>query len=240
MRGLGRALAAALLAALRGAIALALFYGRSPALRVDFDVTPPRGIIDGVYASERDPTRAGRSRGPARPLTIDLAESTGRSTGPSTCACAAPVPAAPPTRISSFFVDGVLVLTHATTVDYEDVQRHDPGAAGAAAAWRSSMRASSTFVPGPSDPRALGVMLDSLSLAPDGIVLPPRPALTGVALASAALGAAVALLGVTPGTAVGAAVLLSAALAALVAARLRALHRLCRCRRADDPLDRCA
>ena len=54
IRGLGRALAAAVLAAFGGAIALALFYGRSPALRVDFDVTPPRGIIDGVYASERD------------------------------------------------------------------------------------------------------------------------------------------------------------------------------------------
>ncbi len=79
------------------------------------------------------------------------------------------------------------------------------------------MRASSTFVPGPSDPRALGVMLDSLTLAPNRIVLPPRRALTGVALASAALGAAVALLGVTPATAVGTALLLSAALAALVA-----------------------
>ena len=55
MRGLGRALAAALLAAFGGAIGLALFYGRSPALRVDFDVTPPRGIIDGVYPSEIDP-----------------------------------------------------------------------------------------------------------------------------------------------------------------------------------------
>ncbi len=63
MRDLGRALAAAVLAAFGGAIALALFYGRSPALHVDFDVTPPRGIIDGVYASELDPVRAGRLRG---------------------------------------------------------------------------------------------------------------------------------------------------------------------------------
>ena len=60
-------------------------------------------------------------------------------------------------------------------------------------------------------------MLDSLTLTPSAIVLPPRSALTGVALASAALGAAVALLGVTPASAVGTAILLSAALAALVA-----------------------
>ena len=49
-----RALAAALLAAFGGAIGLALAYGRSPALRIDFDVTPPRGIVDGVYPVEID------------------------------------------------------------------------------------------------------------------------------------------------------------------------------------------
>ena len=49
MRGLGRALAAALLAAFGGVVVLALVYGRSPALNVDFDETPPRGIVDGVY-----------------------------------------------------------------------------------------------------------------------------------------------------------------------------------------------
>jgi hypothetical protein len=79
------------------------------------------------------------------------------------------------------------------------------------------MRASTTFVPGPSDPRALGVMLDSLTLTPSGVVLPPRRALTGVALASAALGAAVALLGVTAAATFGTAIVLSIALAALVA-----------------------
>ncbi len=115
-----------------------------------------------------------------------------------------------------FYVDGVLVLTHATSVDYEDVQVSIP-ARPAQQGLALSMRSSSTFVPGPSDKRALGVMLDALTLAPNRIVLPPRPALTGVALASAALGAAVALLGVTPATAVGTALMLSAALAALVA-----------------------
>ena len=90
-----------------------------------------------------------------------------------------------------FFVDGVLVLTHPSRVDYEEVQVPVPSRP-AQPGLAISMRASSTFVPGPSDPRALGVMLDSLTLTPSAVVLPPRRALGGVALASAALGAAVA------------------------------------------------
>ena len=60
------------------------------------------------------------------------------------------------------------------------------------------MRSSSTFVPGPTDTRTLGVMLDSLTLSPAGIVIPPRLALARVAVASATVGVAAALLGVTP------------------------------------------
>jgi hypothetical protein len=60
-------------------------------------------------------------------------------------------------------------------------------------------------------------MLDSLSLEREGIALPPRAALTGVAVGSAVLGAAVAALGVTPAVTFGTGLLLSAALAALVA-----------------------
>src|SRR5262249_58368525 len=79
------------------------------------------------------------------------------------------------------------------------------------------LRSSDTFVPGPGDPRRLGVMLDGLSLTPSGVVLVPRPALDGAALSSAAVGGAVAFLGVTPGSAIGAAVLLAGVDAAVVA-----------------------
>ena len=47
----------------------------------------------------------------------------------------------------------------------------------------------------------LGVMLDRLTLTPDGLVLPPRPAPLRRAPSAAALGAAIALLGVTAGLA---------------------------------------
>jgi hypothetical protein len=60
-------------------------------------------------------------------------------------------------------------------------------------------------------------MLDRLSIAPAGVVLVPRPALDAAALSSGAMGAAIALLGVTPASAIGAAVLLGAGDAAVVA-----------------------
>lgn len=216
MRSFGRALAAALLAAFGGAIALALVYGRSPTLRVDFDVTPPRGIVDGVYPSEID-TNTGRTFAwTGETLTIDLSDIDRQVDWLLRVRARGARAGGAPNPDLLFFVDGVLVLTHPSKVDYEDVQvpiPKRPAKQGLAI----SMRASSTFVPGPSDPRALGVMLDSLSLTPNGIVIPPRSTLTGVALASAAVGAAVALLGVTPASAVGTALLLSVALAALIA-----------------------
>ncbi len=42
------------------------------------------------------------------------------------------------------------------------------------------LRSSKTFVPGPSDPRPLGVMLDRLSLTPEGVVLALAPHVSGL------------------------------------------------------------
>ena len=216
IRSLGRALAAALLAAFGGAIGLALVYGRSPSLHVDFDVTPPRSIIDGVYPSEVDPNTAGTFAWTGETLTIDLNDIDRQVDWLLEVRVRGARGGGAPNPDLLFYVDGVLALTHPSSVDYQDVRVPIPSRP-ATEGLAISMRASSTFVPGPSDPRVLGVMLDSVTLTPNGIVLPPRSALTGVALASAALGAAVALLGVTPASAVGTAILLSAALAALVA-----------------------
>ena len=216
MRSLGRALAAALLGAFGGAIGLALVYGRSPALDVDFDVTPPRGIIDGVYPSERDPNTAETFVWTGETLTIDLDDIDRQVDWLLKVRVRGARAGGAPNPDLLFFVDGVLVLTHPSRVDYEEVQVPVPSRP-AQHGLAISMRASSTFVPGPSDPRALGVMLDSLTLTPSAVVLPPRRALGGVAMASAALGAAVALLGVTAASTFGTAILLSVALAALVA-----------------------
>ena len=72
MRGAVRALAAALLAAFGGAIGLALVHGCSPALRIDFDVTPPRGIVDGVYSAEFDSNTGQTFAWTGETLTVDL------------------------------------------------------------------------------------------------------------------------------------------------------------------------
>ena len=211
-----RALAAALLAAFGGAIALALAYGRSPALHIDFDVTPPRGLVDGVYPAEREPNTGLTFAWTGETLTINLGDIDRQVDWDLDVRVRGARGGGAPNPELRFFVDGTVVLTHASKVDYENVQVSIP-ARPARQGLTISMRASSTFIPGPSDPRALGVMLDSLTLTPKGIVIPPRSALSGVALAAAVLGAAVSLIGITPASAVGTAVLLSAALAALVA-----------------------
>jgi hypothetical protein len=216
IRSLGRAAAAALLAAFGGAFALALLYGRSPTLHVDFDVTPPRGVVGGLYPSELEPDTGLTFAWTHETVTMDLADIDRQVDWLLRVRVRGARPGGAPNPDLLFYVDGVLVFTHTTGVDYAVVEVPIP-ARPAQQSLAISMRASSTFVPGPSDPRALGVMLDSLTLSPDRIAIPPRSALAGVALASAALGAAVALLGVTPATAVGTAILLSVALAALVA-----------------------
>ena len=81
IRGAGRVAAVAAIAALAGVAWLALFYGRSPALRSSSTSTPPPASSSGIYTAERDPTpAAGRSRGPADALTIRLPISIARST----------------------------------------------------------------------------------------------------------------------------------------------------------------
>jgi len=60
-------------------------------------------------------------------------------------------------------------------------------------------------------------MLDRVLLAPTGVVVPPADAIAGAAGGGAALGASIALLSVTPGSAIGAAVLLGAGQGGLLA-----------------------
>ncbi len=216
IRTFARAAAVGILGALAGSAWLALAYGRSPELRIDFSVTPPSSIVRGVYPAEREPETGRTFAWTGETMTLDLRDVdrqvdwrlTLRVRGARAGGAANPE--------LEFYVDGVRMSAHPTTVDYEDVSvviPKRPGANGLTVA----IHASSTFVPGPGDPRALGVMLDELMIEPDEIVLPPQAAMTGVALASAAAGIMVALLGVTAGSAVGGTLLLSAAFAALAA-----------------------
>jgi len=113
-------------------------------------------------------------------------------------------------------VDGAAVDTRHTTPDFADVVvtiPPRPERRGIVIALHSSK----TLVPGPADPRTLGVMLDRLRLSPAGVALVPDAALRATSLAAGAMGAAIALLGVTAGSAIGGALVLAAGLAAVMA-----------------------
>ena len=209
-----RAAAAAMLAALMAAAWCALFYAWHPALLLEFDRDLPRNV-SGVYPVERDEASAltfawtGEEavlRLPALDRrvtwTLDLRMRGGR-----------PVDDNPDVAV---VVDGVTLSTHRAAPEWSDVRVTIPARAERRGL-TIGVRSSATFVPGAADPRPLGVMLDRVRLAPDGIVVVPRAALVATSVASAAMGAAIALLGVTAGSAIGGAVLLSAGTAAIVA-----------------------
>ena len=214
MRALGRAAAAALLSGLLGAAWVALFYAWHPALRIEFDRDLPRNVA-GIYPPERDDASQltfawtsgdavvrlpGLDRGSA--WTLDLRVRGARAGGDN-----------PDVTV---LADGVAVATVKTSVDWEETRVVIP-ARGDRRGLTLGLRPSATFVPGPGDPRALGVVLDRLVLTPEQLVVVPRPALTAASIAAAAMGGAIALLGVTAGSAIGGAVLVSAGAAAIIA-----------------------
>src|SRR4051812_759928 len=214
MKGLGRAAAAALLGALAAAAWSAVLYAWHPAFSIEFDRDLPRNV-SGVYGPERDPEN-GRTfawtgedavvRLPGLDRRVDWTLSLRVRGGR--------VPPAINPAIT-VLVDGTAIDTRPTAPDFSDIQiviPRRPERRGLTLGLRSS----ATFVPGPGDPRPLGLMLDRLQIVPSGIVLVPRAALDATALSGAAMGAAIAMLGVTAGSAIGAALLLGAGDAAVV------------------------
>ena len=123
-----RALAAALLAAFGGAIGLALAYGRSPALRIDFDVTPPRGIVDGVYPAEMDSNTGRTFAWTGETLTINLADIDRQVEWDLDVRVRGARAGGAPNPELLFYVDGTLVLTHASKRRLRGREGHDPGA----------------------------------------------------------------------------------------------------------------
>ena len=188
-------------------------YAWHPELRIEFDRDLPRNV-SGIYGVERDAASGltfawtgadavvrlpGLDRGAA--WTLHMRTRGGRTEGNPALAILA---------------DGVVIATRDLAADWTDIEVEIP-ARPERRGLVLGLRSSTTLVPGASDPRALGVMLDSLTLTPQRIVLVPRPALEAAALAAAPIAAATALLGVTAASAIGGAVLLTAGLAAVLA-----------------------
>jgi hypothetical protein len=213
-KAIGRAAAAALLAALFGAVWAALFYAWHPAFVLDFDRDFPRNLT-GIHPPERDEASNLTFVWTREAVTLRLPGLDRRAewTLALRVRGARARPEANPDL--TVLADGIIVSRQQTTPEFQDLRITVP-ARPERRGLVIGLHSSETFVP-PGDPRPLGVMLDSLSLTPERVVLVPRPALTAASLSSAAMGGAIALLGVTAGSAIGGAVLLSAGIAAVCA-----------------------
>ena len=209
IRTTARVLIAAIVGAAAGAICVAAAYARQPAITLDMDRALPRRVASGFYPVERagettfawtagraDITLRGLSRSADWMCVVTFRG--GRSN-----------PAAQP--VVDVAVDGITAGTATATNDFQEIQASVPRRASQGATL--SIASSSTIVPGPSDPRELGVQVDRVMCRPEGAALirPPRGVARDAALNVAAFGAAFALAGTTLGAALLAALLMAAA-----------------------------
>lgn len=215
IRAVVRAALCGMLAAFLGAAMLTLSYARNPALDVEFDRELPR-VVRGIYGPERDNATgltfawSGaevviRAPGLDRRVewTLDLRLRGARPDG---------------RRLHlTFLADGVAIGTHEAPQDFGNVRVTIPARQDRRRDAVIAMQVSETFTPGPNDARALGVMVDRLTLTPGGLVLPPRRAFFGAAVSAGILGAGVALLGVAAPAAVVATVVIGAGTSSLLA-----------------------
>lgn len=210
-----RAAAAALIGALASAVWLAGFYTAGGGLRVAFDIDPPR-LVNGFHPAERNAETGLTYAWTGAEAGLRLPGLDRRVPWSFTARVSAARPGGTPNPLLAIFVDGVQLHTHQTSSEFENVGVLVP-ARPERRGLTVVMRSSSTFVPGPDDRRELGVVVDSLDLLPNGLVLPPAEMFGAAMCGGAALAAAISLLGVTSGSAIGAAVLLTAGQGAVLA-----------------------
>ena len=119
---------------------------------------------------------------------------------------ARPDPAMPQPNLD-VAVDGATAAIRRATNEFQDLDVTVP-ARPSSSGLILTLTSSTTFVPGESDRRELGVQFDRVACGPvDAWVVPPRGPLGSAALAGALLGGAFALTGITAASAVGASVL---------------------------------
>ena len=209
MRALVRALAIAAIGAVAGAACVVFAFVFRPAIALEMDREFPRNV-SGVYPPEFIPGGESFSW-TGRSAKINLPGLDRRVPWGCTVRFRGGRSSAAEQPVVDFAVDGLSRGTRLATNTFEDLAAEIPVAAGRAGAV-ITLTSSTTFVPGPGDARELGVQVDRLACAPvEGIALPSRRAdVTGL-IGGAMFGAAYGAIGVTPGSAAGAVVLLSAA-----------------------------
>jgi hypothetical protein len=208
IRTIARALIAALAGAAAGALCLTVAYARHATLTLDMDRELPRKVASGFYPIER----AGET---TFAWTARRADITLRGLSRSaewTCAVTLRGGRSDPTGqpVVDIAVDGITAAAVPATNEFQEIRVAVPSRAGAGLVL--SVTSSSTIVPGPSDPRELGVQIDRVICRPVGTASirdTPRGVARDAALNAAVFGAAWALAGVTLGATLLAAVLMA-------------------------------
>lgn len=204
MKRLPAAAAAAVLGALAGAIWLIVAYAFDPEVRVNAGGNDT-AVTSGFYDAERDLT--GTFAWTGERASIALAGLDRRGTW--TCSIRArggrPDPETLP--LLTVVVDGVIGARHRMTNDWETIDVEVPAAPGGRGLTLILVTLP-TFVPGADDQRELGVATSYVWCRPADRVpmLPPPAAMRRAGVAAAFIGAGVALVGVVPGSAIGAGV----------------------------------
>jgi hypothetical protein len=201
-------LIAALAGAVLGAAGVIVAFAGRPTLALDMDKALPRKFASGLYDSERvgDLTFAWTSQradikldGVSRrtPWTCSVRFRGGRSD----------LALQPVVDLAA---DGVVGPRVKSTNDFQEatiVLPPRPSSGGVL-----TISASATLVPGPGDPRQLGVQIDRIVCAPSGgLALPPVTTMRDAAIGAAVFGLAFVLAGATLASSVAGALLFSAA-----------------------------
>jgi hypothetical protein len=215
IRALGRAGAAGTLSALLAAAWLAVWYAWNAALTIDLNTDPP-SLVSGIYPAEHNDEARLTFAWTKQDVLIRLPGLDRRVEWTLNLRVRGARAVAAENPRLDVFADGVPVAGQQLRAEFDDLAIVIPARPERRRGLVIALHSSRTFVPGPSDPRPLGVMLDRISLAPAGAVLAPRGAIAGAAISAGAMGAAIALLGVTAGSAVIGAVLVSAGDAAVI------------------------
>jgi hypothetical protein len=208
IRSIPRAIAAALFGALIGPACLIGLYATRP--DAGFGVGSLPAISAGFYPLER--SGSGYLVWMSRRGDITLAGLDRRAAWSCLVRFRGARPGNLPQPDVSIAVDGVTMATRPATNEFQDVTVTVP-ARSLKSGLALTITSSTTFVPGPSDPRTLGIQVEEMNCRPVGgsVVLPPRRASSAAAVGAAAMGAALGLTAMTAGSAVLGTLLLAVA-----------------------------
>jgi hypothetical protein len=208
IRTAARVLIVAMVGAAAGAICVTVAYARHATLTLEMDRELPKKIASGFYPVER----AGET---TFAWTARRADITMRGLSRvADWSCAVTVrggrsdPAAQP--VVDVAVDGLTAASALASNEFQEIHVAVPPRGGAGLVL--TIASSSTIVPGPADPRELGVQVDRVICRPAGTAgfRPPRGVARDAALNAAVFGAAFAVAGTTVAATL-AAVLIAAA-----------------------------